>query len=212
MKSNNDCIKPGTIIECSIDSEHAIISTDEHDSVINYNGYDKFYYSIPFLIKVTRKPTLHTSYYLNILDIDYVANFSYINKESFLQFICTSINIKRNYMDNSNIYKISTSIVQNIDQDLQLVEIDNNGNITNSNKLKAFLLFYDIYGNPVKYKMCDIVDYDKESKEYFLEAALDTEDEFDQTGNYINITNLNDFKSDTVSDTYLPRQTKVALY
>ena len=211
MKNNNDVIKPGTLFHYTSKLDHAEISSETITDDIS-DSFTDFYYSLPFLIKVTREPLLHLSYYLNIINITYQTNFSYINRNAFLQFICTAINIKREFLTDRNNYKITASLTQNINEEFEIITLDQDGNVADTENFKPFLVFYDQFGNPVKYKMCNITSYNPSLKEYTIEAILDTEDEFDVTGKLINITNLNDFGHETESDTYLPRQTKVVLY
>ena len=211
LKANKDVIKPGTVFHYNTSLENSEISYVNPMELDINTLYNEFYYSTPFLIKVSSTPVLHLSFYMNIIDISYITDFSYINRNAFLQFICTTINIKREFLKDHNKYILSTSIIQNIDTEYDLVDKDKKGNIIDS-RLRAFFVFFDQYGNPVKHKACKVVSYDKNTMEYGLEAELLTEDEFDDTGNFLNITNLNDFGAYTTSDTYLPRQTKIMLY
>lgn len=206
----NNIIKAGTIIELDINNKFAEISTKSHEEVMNYTGYDKFYYTIPYNINISKSPLI-SSYYMNIIDLSYLTQFTYINQNTLLQFLLTSVNIKREFIDNRNFYRVSCSITQNNDKEYDLLTM-NNGNIVSVDKLKALMLFHDAKGTPIKYKELNVVSYDSQTKQYDLEMNVETDDIYDITNSYINVLDLNDLNAETTSNTYLPRQTKVMIY
>lgn len=210
-RNNSDVIKPGTVFHYNSSLEYAEVGNIDPSTIDSEDLYKEFYYTTPFLIKITRNPILHLSFYLNIIDISYITDFTFINKNAFLQFICTSINIKRKYLTDRNKYFLTAKISQNIDTDYGLIVKRRDGSLEDLGNLKCFYIFYDQYDNPVKYIPSKIVDFDQKTMEYTLESVLETNDVFDESGKFLNITNLNDFKAETTSDTYLPRQTKVEL-
>lgn len=164
---------------------------------------NKFYYTIPYLVVVTKKP-LGVSYYLNIFNKTYLTEFTYINNNSFLQFICTSLNNKREFLTDRNTYKLSIDVSQNIDTDFGMGDI-------NTDKLKAFFIFYDAQDSPVRYGTSDIVFYDESLKQYTFECKVDTDDSMTENS-YIKIKNLYNLTTTEQADIYLPRQSKVIVY
>ena len=73
---------------------------------------DEFRYTTPFMITINKNP-LYISYYMNIFNMTKYLEFSYINKNCLLQFISTSVNWKRAYLTDRNIYKLTIESMQN---------------------------------------------------------------------------------------------------
>ena len=216
LRANNDTIKPGTIICLDPTKEYAEISPISHEQLMDnfnnpdFNQFEKFYYTIPYNLSVIRKP-LSSSYKLDIINQSYLMKFAYINRNAFLQFIATSINIKREFLTDRKKYKITTTITQNTEENFDLITKAPDGSLEN-NSLKAILLFYDANNSPLRYKQMDVIDYDSGSMSYTLEAILETDDDYDSSYKFINILNLNDLTQETESHTNLPQTVKTELY
>ena len=165
-------------------------STDHIDTIEN----EGFVYATPFTTVVTKAPLI-TSTYLTIFDRRYDLDFKYINENSFLQFIATYANWKRELLNNRDTYKMDIDITQNIDEDYKLVETDADGFITGS-KIKAIAVFKDTNGNPFRWCEATPLYFDKEAKTYRFRFEIVTDDDIDRDS-FIHITNLKDLGTNT---------------
>ena len=147
----------------------------------NKLAYDKsgFLYMNPFLTVINKNP-FFVSYYLNILNYSRTLNFTYVNNSSEIQFICTSMKLKREFYTDRDTYKINIQIEQNIISDFSLVTTDDNGNITSCN-IKVIGVIY-IDGIPYRYINSEIIDYDDKSFIYTFQLTFKTSDIIDKTG------------------------------
>lgn len=74
-----------------------------------YNYAYDFIYSTPYLITLTTGPTM-LGYYLNTINKRYTINYKDVNEDSFEQFMCNSLTIKRNSITGSNTEKSTYTI------------------------------------------------------------------------------------------------------
>lgn len=169
-----------------------------------------FVYMNPFLCLVNRSP-FYVSYYLTIMDIDKFLNFEYINQKSQNQFIATTVNWKREYFTDKNKYKLNVSFTQNILSDMNLVEYDEEGNITNVN-IKVALVLYNSEGVAYRYKFADFKNYYESDYIYDYEVVLDTDDVIDDTTSRIRIEGMMDIGTATESYGYFEKNTTAKLF
>lgn len=170
-------------------------NTLTENEIINLES-ESFLYTCPYLCVVNRDP-LSVSYYLNILDDNYYFRFSYINNNSILQFISTSLNISKPYKE-LNLYKLSMDIMQNMNIDKNLIEFDDYGNIINS-KIKPVLIIHA--DNDYEYYIHGkVTSMDKDLFKYSVEFELETDNTIDYK-NRIKINNI--FNAGTFDKTYV---------
>ena len=82
----------------------------------------KFTYTLPF--KSVINPAVPAIFfYMNIMNKTYMLNFDYINDSCPIQFICTSLDWRRDPSDpdNGNKYILNLTVTQNIDEDYGIV-------------------------------------------------------------------------------------------
>ena len=141
--SNN--IVPTNTLNVEVSSDQLYVSHDtEGDSYImnpgmcfGYNGgiaeyisdpteenmsKYKFTYTIPF--KSVINPSVPAIFfYMNIMNKTYMLNFDYMNDSCPIQFICTSLDWRRDPSDpdNGNKYILNLTVTQNIDEDYGIV-------------------------------------------------------------------------------------------
>lgn len=196
------------------------------DNVIEYKGNDicvvnnsinknsaysleeeRFLYMCPYLFSINKNP-LASSYYLNTFNNNYFFKFTYINNNSVIQFISTSMNFSKVYDNNKYIAKMT--IMQNMSTDVKLVELDTEtGEIVS--KIKPVLILtndnnykYYVYGNIV-----EITD----DFTYEVEFELETDNIIDKN-NKIKLDNIFMGGTSNRSYVYLPEQVgaTVAIY
>ena len=122
---------------------------------MNHYKSTGFLYFNPFLMIINKNP-LYISYLVDIIDCYKTLNFSYINQNSFLQFIANEIRWKREYFTDRNKYKLTISLTKNIGESqlraskFELYTYSSNGTaITINLKVIAVLKAKD--GTPLRY-------------------------------------------------------------
>lgn len=200
-------LKPGTVMEYNNSIDRCI--TGEYSSLpeleqMELNG---FIYTSPFLIVINKHP-LSISYYLNIIDRMYYTNYSYINNASFIQFITSTVTLKRQFLLDRNTYKLNINTVQNVNEDRGLVTIEN-GILTS--KVKAFCVFYDKTGDALRYKEANLLKYIDSSKTFNFRVTMKTDDMISSDSS-IKILDLMDINTTNESYAYLPSKCKVSIY
>lgn len=190
---------PGNIIEYADKSRGTLLKD-------RIPGKDSFIYSSPFTI-VVNKSHLTISYYLNEINRDYDFKFTYINKNSSMQFIGTSLHCYKNYIS-ANQYKFKVKIVQNMNINKNLVTIDENGDIIDC-KIKPALVIntgmynYYVYG--------EVVDYNQNNFEYDVEFTLNT-DSLINKNNQIRINDIFIGGSGVKSHVFLNSKVNMSVY
>ena len=179
-------LKPGCYIKYNnIDDNSASVikRTDDNSSELDkLEGDDKtnFIYTTPFLIVVNADP-LYTSFYLNIIDKAIQTNFSYVNVNSLIQFICSNVRWTRSFNNDPNTYTLKFSFAANTSFPMTLIEVDSNNEVM-VNRLKVFAVFYNNGENvPYAYAECKYLsgineDDNVDVTGYVYKLQLTTED------------------------------------
>lgn len=193
-------LKTGCAIKYSRDMEYAeIINRDQVADYLAEDPNNHFVYTTPFTVVVTDDP-LYVSYYLTIMNYPALTDFTYINELCPVQFICTSVNWKRQYSIDPDLYKIDFSLLQNIAADAGVVLVDEEGKVTENN-LKVVAVFYnsgtyDDASKPYRYIYCDMQSFDiTEEFSFNFHAEIRTDDK------------INDDAKIKVFDMYVPGTT-----
>ena len=150
----------------------------------------KFIYTIPFMCCIN-KNLLQASYYLPMINDRRQIEFEYINNQSDLQFILSNLAFIRNYIEDSDTYKLKFILSQNITSDmgvLQEVE-DDKGNKQLINNFKVVVL---IYNSDIPYRWAEakLTNYDLTTYKYEFTVEFKSKDEINEN-NYIRIENTN---------------------
>ena len=193
-------LKTGCAIKYSRDMEYAeIINRDDVEDYLAEDPNNHFVYTTPFTVVVTDDP-LYVSYYLTIMNYPALTDFAYINEMCPVQFICTSVNWKRQYSIDPDLYKIDFSLLQNISADAGVVLVNEEGKVTENN-LKVVAVFYnsgtyDDASKPYRYIYCDMQSFDiTEEFSFDFHAEIRTDDK------------INDDAKIKVFDMYVPGTT-----
>lgn len=157
-------LKTGCAISYTRDQKYGtIISRDSVDDFINANPNNHFVYTVPFTTVVTDDP-LYVSYYLTLMNYPALLKFSYINEQCPVQFIATSVVWRREYSVDPDTYKLNFSMVQNINTNCNIIETDENGNVSENNA-KVVVVFYnsgtyDDDSKPYRYGYAELGDFE----------------------------------------------------
>lgn len=211
-------LKPGCFIQYTdIDNNRGVLikqTPENSDKIAELEENDKinFIYTCPFMMVVTGDP-LHVSYYLNLVHTYAQTDFTYVNENALLQFICSNVKWVREYNSNPNSYFLTFGFTQNMNIAYNLIEIDENNKIS-LNRLKVFAVFYnDGKENvPYAYKECEFdrtVTDDQEAFWYKLE--IKTEDIMSDD-NRIYVTGLKRAGSNEESKLLLSPHVGVKIY
>lgn len=131
-----------------------------------------FIYTNPFLITVGKKPNV-VGYYINSIDKRYTLDYTFVNTESIIQFICNSVTIKRNALKGENGYKVTVTITPTTNLNQNIVD-PVTGEDLNIVKLKLF--FKDKNGHDICYSDFSLTKYDLQTNFYTFETTLTTDD------------------------------------
>lgn len=167
----------------------------------------EFLYSTPITMVMNKSP-LSVSYYMPNVNSTTPFKFLFINQNSELQFISTSMSCRKIYLEDPNRYTLSMNIVQNINIDKELVTVDKFENITSS--LVKPVLVIETSKNKY-YKFGNIVEYHKDTFSYKVDFTLDT-DNIINKDNKIKVTDLYLAGSSIPTYAYLDEQVKMTVF
>jgi len=166
-------LKPGHLfkyVDGSIDTGEIIPALTINDDLTSLE--ERFLYTNPFLITLTRSPAI-IGFFLNSLLKTIQLEYSYVNSDSIVQFICNNLNISRNSLIGEDNYKLTINMIPTFNLNLNNDEnIDINTLITNT--IKAIGVFLD--GNETCYIDFNLTNYDEELNLFTFEAILTTDD------------------------------------
>lgn len=119
----------------------------------------EFIYTIPFKATINHSGPL-MSYYMTTMDDTYKLIFSYINDNTPLQFICSTVKWTRDIIKDSDKYILTIDLKQNIDVDMNiLTEVETEDGTVIESSLKVLAIIYDDADNPYRYMIADLDDY-----------------------------------------------------
>lgn len=175
-------LKPGCYIKYnSIDDNNSSVYVydDSNKQQLEYwQEHDKenFIYTCPFMLVVTGDP-LHVSYYLTLVDTMAQLDFSYVNMNSPVQFICTNIHWYRQFLTDPNTYFAEFEISPSCEDNIDMISINENNEVI-ENLFRVFLVFYnDTYKDvPYAYVEAKYINSNSSDNTYRFKATLFTKD------------------------------------
>lgn len=193
-------------------NQNATIRTDIDDEELAQLEDTGFVYMNPFMCVVNKSP-FYVSYYLTIMNKTKFLTFEYINQDSQLQFIATTINWRRELFTDRNTYKLDISLSQNILDDMDiLIRDENDPDIITDIKVRVALVLYNSEDNPYRYKMANFVSFDEGSYMANFQVTMNTEDIMDDTTSRIRIEDMMDIGTATQSYGFFEHNVKAKLY
>ena len=200
--------KRGQIIKLT--NDHGVLYDPDEDESIDYD--QNFMYVIPYSFIINTSP-LYGMYFMTTIDTNKFLDFSYINERCLYQYIATSINWKRGYIDNPNIYELTISIEQNIDDnDANIIEINpETGEISNVN-IRCIAVFYDEEDNPHRWAEAELINYESAANIFSYRFSFSTEDYIDSRNRIRIDTGLYDINSNNESYAHLQSNTKCIIH
>ena len=174
------------------------------------NGY---LYMNPFLMIINKNP-FYVSYLINIIDTYRTLNFSYINQNSPLQFIANEISWKREFFTDRDTYKLSLTIVPNIQNTGEVgtiyVRDPLNETIITDVKIKVIVVLKGLDGiTPYRYIHAKFDGMDNRGIKFLAEFI--TDNMMDDNMN-LKLKQLYDINQIYKVDGYFPATTNMDIY
>lgn len=170
-QSNQYILKAGRLFKYdsgAIDKVVCIRDKKLSDDLSTIN--EPFIFTNPFLMTVSKTPSI-IGYYLNSLDTKLPLEYTYVNIDSPVQFICNSIQINRNAMLGEDEYTLTINLAPVSPLESPLV--DTKGN--DLGKLKVVLAIEED-GVETCFKEFYLKSYAKASEIYTFETKIKTDD------------------------------------
>lgn len=214
-------INPGTIIQYSPYTQLGqLLSKEDYEAIITTEGYSpdtdyNFYYTTPFSLVINKSP-LRASYYLNIINTTKILEFSWVNQESEIQFVCSNVQWKREYSDDPytrNNYVLFLSMVQNVKVEKELILRDETGEEIAIRNVRVFVVFYNESDKPYRYAEMDLDLYDDNEFIYDFITRFETNDILTKNDKLI-VYNVSDIGNSNAGDNYgdFVQSPKVVIY
>lgn len=218
MKDDNNTVIPTNTIKLNI-AESEFTSTDNGVNVIKQGSYilydsmtklgtvkqnpsqeeieaSDFIYTSTFLTVVNHSP-LYVAYYMPLVDTSPILYFSEINANTPLTFISTYVRWRREFLTDTNVYKLNITITQNADIDMgMLTEIKNeDGDIVDiETNIRVICVLYNDGNVVYRYAEAELASYDLDRFSYEFQLNLDTNDVINED-NKIKINNVYNLKT-----------------
>ncbi len=186
-QSERRILKPGHIFKYRSEEDKKFVNITEGynmGSLRNLN--EEYLFTNPFLMSVSKSGIV--GYYLNSMDKRIPLDYSYINSESLVQFICNNIYVKRNALLGDDEYELRLELMVT-DTDIESPLIDENGKDTK--RIKVKIMFQDVSGKELCYVDAELAEFNKDNMQYTFIAKLKTDD-YISVSEKIRITNVKD--------------------
>lgn len=168
-QSDTFILKAGHVFKYDGDAQDRVVKTTKRVTDLTKPVAGDFMYTNPFLMSVVKVQGI-VGYYLNSINERLVLDYNYVNSNSFSQFICNEIYIKRNAIIGEDAYHIEIELMEASVPDKPIVV---NGVYTGA--LKVALMFED-GGVETGFVEMQYASYDSTTKLYKFTADLTTND------------------------------------
>jgi hypothetical protein len=197
-------IKPGRLFTYDGASYTEVIISHHNrlpDGLDDLAATNEFVYTNPFLILISRKPQ-SVGYYLNSIDKDILTDYSYVNGNSTVQFLCSGFHIRRTAYTGSDKYKISLELSLTSDIEEKIVDKDN-GNADMGILKPKFVVKGGESGDYITYSDFILKEYDEANKIAKFEAEITTDD-FMTLNRRFRVKNMKRYPTGEVEDRLIP--------
>lgn len=189
-QSERRILKPGHIFKYRSDEDKRFVNIAKGGTMTTIDTIkEEYLFTNPFLMSVSKSGIV--GYYLNSMDKRIPLDYSYVNSDSLVQFICNNIYIKRNALLGEDEYELRLELMAT-DTDIDSPLIDENGNDTK--RIKVKIVFHDNSGKEICYIDANLTDFNKDTLQYTFIAKLRTDD-YLSINEKIRITNVKDLSS-----------------
>lgn len=198
-------LKPGKVMKY-LDSSRDTCKIDESLSLMDEpKDKNDFLYTCPFLIHIQKNPE-SIFYFYNSINSDIMLDYSYSNADSYVQFICSTINVYRNAVIGESSYKFKVDINPSVDNYRAIV--DDAGLPTGALTVK--LVLPNIYGVDTCSIDLHLTASDKSRHIYTYEGELKTNDVVN-INNEMMVCDVYNLDTQTIGDCLIPTNTTFKL-
>lgn len=199
-QSNRLIMKPGRIFRYHGNSLDTCKPSTKSETIVNVTTpkAGEFVFTNPFLISVSKNPTV-VGFYLNSINKRHSLEYTYVNNESNIQFMCNNIIVERNALYGESSYKMTALLTPTSELEQELVNADGvfNGN------LKLKMLLDDGTGSASCYRYMDFVSYDSKTNIYEFVSYIETDDYMTPNEKF-KVTNFHDIDTNEVGVHLIP--------
>lgn len=183
-------LKPGSYIVYENNVGHVYDKDSSKLQELIKDDTHNLIYTVPFMMVVNAEP-LYVSYYLAIMNYPAYLSFDYINQNSAVQFISTSIAWTRKFLTEPDVYILDMEISQNVNDRQDIVTFDNEGNVIKSRLKVIMTLYNDDSTEPYRYAIGGVIGKTSNGK-YHVQFKLKSTDL------------INDYNKIRIEDVYIP--------
>lgn len=162
---------------------------------------NEFVYTNPFLTLISKKPQ-SVGYYLNSIDKEIITDYTYVNANSIVQFLCNGFHITRTAYTGNEKYKITMELSVTSEIEEKIVDEDNNNADLGILKPK-FVVKSSDGGDYICYNDFKLVSYDKSKNLYKFETEITTDD-FMTLNRRFRVKNMKKYPTGEIEDKLIP--------
>ena len=173
-----------------------------------------FTYCSPFITIINKDP-LSISYYLDLINRNYIFNYEYINQKSILQFISTGITLYKNYLYSDDYVFRMNLTINNNSSDSGLIEFvkDEDGKDTKEiDKINMVVVLAITSGTQKYYIKGEIISYNDDISGFTCEFRVSTNNCIIDENNQIQITNLYRNGENSPAIFFINQKVNIAVY
>jgi hypothetical protein len=171
-QSDKYLLKPGRLFKYKADSRDTaeiILGKTLKDDISTIT--EEFLYTNPYLMTVSKKPSI-VGFYMNSLSQRLPLEYSYVNNDSLVQFICNNLFISRNALAGEDQYTLSINLTPTSELGNPIIDKTTGADL-GILKLKGFI---EDTGSEIAYIDFTFKEYDAKSNIYTFEAKMKTDD------------------------------------
>lgn len=205
VNSSAQLIKPGNVFRYY--GEHRDTCEIDKDATLYDEPVDKndFLYTCPFLIYFQRNPE-NVFYFYNSINEDVLLDYNYNNPDSYVQFICSSMNVYRNATIGESEYIFTVDLNTSVDNYRAIV--DESGSETGALSVK--LIFPNTAGIDTCSIDLELVSGDTDKHIYTYQGKLKTNDHIN-INNEMVVSDVYSIENKVIQDCLIPMNTSFKL-
>lgn len=203
---------PGNIIHYTRNGVGKVITSykDDSEAMANYRKSGYLYTSI-FNIVVNKNP-FYISYLLTTFNDTYDVNFAYINQSSVIQYVCESVNWKREWFNYKDQYTLTVRLLQNTFTNLEnLFSILNATGTNEAERIRLVVVMRSKDGRTQRYTYGKMTLYEPNDGLTEFEVSFKTDNTMSKTMQ-MKLLDMYDLRSINKAEAYFDREVYLDLY
>lgn len=159
---------------------------------------DDFIYTNPFLMTVGKNPNV-VGFYLNSIDKRFVLDYTFVNTDSVIQFICNSVLITRNALKDETDYTLSINIMPTTELDQNVIDKTTGMDL---GIIKIACVIQDETNSEIGYTDFTLKSYDSNTNIFTFETKITTDDYMSL--NRMRVSNIKNLESQLTETKLIP--------